>query len=81
MEVTLYEPLKQSAYTKVNAQVGLKSEQWSVFLIGRNLTDENIISYISEVTLSGGNPFFAPSYSGFYERPRSVAVQFNYWFN
>ena len=81
MEVTLYEPLKQDAYTKLNAQLGLESDRWSIYLVGRNLTDEEVTSYITEVTLSGGSPFFAPSYSGFYDRPRSVAVQLNYWFD
>lgn len=81
VEVTLYEPLQQDAYTRVNAQLGLESDRWSILLIGRNLTDEDITSYISEVTLSGGNPFYAPSYAGFYERPQTVALQFNYWFD
>ena len=80
VEVTLYDPLKQDAYTKVNAQLGLKAEQWSLSLIGRNLTDEDVSSYIGEVTLSGSNPLYAPSYSSFYERPRTLAIQGAYWF-
>jgi len=80
VEVTLYDPLKQDAYAKVNAQLGLKAERWSLSLIGRNLTDEDVSSYIGEVTLSGSNPIYAPSYSGFYERPRTVAIQGAYWF-
>lgn len=80
VEVTLYEPLKQDAYSKVNARIGLEAESWTLALIGRNLTDEEVIGYISEVTLSGGNPIFAPAYSALYERPRTVALQGSYRF-
>lgn len=69
---------KQDAYTKLNARIALSGndDQWEVALIGKNLTDESIVSYAnglpvaSTVTRGTGSGYYA-----FYERPRSVAIQ------
>jgi hypothetical protein len=54
---------------------------WEVALIGRNLTDEEIINFGGNTplgsTLTGGR---GNSYYAFVNRPRNVAVQFNYNF-
>ncbi len=69
---------KQDAYTKINARIALSgnNDQWELALIGKNLTDESIVSYAnglpvaSTVTRGTGSGYYA-----FYERSRSVAVQ------
>ncbi len=69
---------KQEAYTKINARIALSGndDMWELALIGKNLTDESIVSYAnglpvaSTVTRGTGSGYYA-----FYERPRSVAIQ------
>lgn len=70
--------LVQDAYFKINARIALtgQSDMWELALIGKNLTDETIVSYAnglpvaSVLTQGTGSGFYA-----FYERPRSVALQ------
>jgi iron complex outermembrane receptor protein len=79
----LDEETRQEATTVVNARIALAEVDsvWEVALIGRNLTDETIISYsgnmplASTLTSGTGNAYFAHV-----NRPRNVAVQFNYNF-
>jgi iron complex outermembrane recepter protein len=69
---------EQEAYTKINARIALSGndDHWELALIGKNLTDESIVSYAnglpvaSTVTRGSGSGYYA-----FYERPRSVAIQ------
>lgn len=69
---------EQEAYTKINARIALSGndDMWELALIGKNLTDESIVSYAnglpvaSTVTRGTGSGYYA-----FYERPRSVAIQ------
>ncbi|HTF97684.1 MAG TPA: TonB-dependent receptor [Cellvibrio sp.] len=69
---------KQDAYTKINARIALSGndDMWELALIGKNLTDESIVSYAnglpvaSTVTRGTGSGFYA-----FYERPESIALQ------
>ncbi|HSC68880.1 MAG TPA: TonB-dependent receptor [Cellvibrio sp.] len=70
--------LEQPAYTKINARIALSGadNMWELALIGKNLTDESIISYANGlpvatvVTRGTGSGYYA-----FYERPMSVALQ------
>lgn len=70
--------LTQDAYFKINARIALsgRDDMWELALIGKNLTDETIITYAnglpvaSVLTQGTGSGFYA-----FYERPRSVALQ------
>ncbi|WP_232522430.1 TonB-dependent receptor [Marinimicrobium alkaliphilum] len=80
---TLDPRTEQDAYMKLNARVALSGnqDQWEVALVGKNLTDESIISHsngmpISTVLTQGtGTAYYA-----FYERPRSIALQGTYRF-
>ncbi len=69
---------EQEAYTKLNARIALSGngDKWELALIGKNLTDESIVSYANGLpvatTLTSGT---SSGYYAFYERPRSVAVQ------
>jgi iron complex outermembrane receptor protein len=80
---TLDEETRQEATTVVNARIALVEVDnvWEVALIGRNLTDETILNFGGNTPLAGvmtngtGNSYYA-----FVNRPRNVAVQFNYNF-
>ncbi|MCS6947774.1 MAG: TonB-dependent receptor [Steroidobacteraceae bacterium] len=66
----------QDSYTKLNARIsfGAADGKWAVALIGRNLTDEEVVSYSGEAPLSG-SIFSARSYYGFVDPPRTVALE------
>lgn len=69
---------EQPSYNKVNARIALSGvdEKWELALVGKNLTDESVITYAnglpvaSVLTRGAGSGFYA-----FYEPARSVAVQ------
>jgi len=65
------------AYTKFNMRFAIESENWSVALIGKNLTDEKILTYVGNTPLSGGT-FGTNTFYGFVDRPRSYGVQVSY---
>ena len=62
----------------MNARLALEAEQWTVALVGKNLTDEDVASFISDTPLSG--TLNAPAYTGYMERPRTIAIQAIYRF-
>ncbi|MDJ0654836.1 MAG: TonB-dependent receptor [Xanthomonadales bacterium] len=65
----------QDSYAKLNVRLALANanDSWELALLGRNLTDEDVVRYTNPVPLSG--TFGSNSHYGFVERPRSVAVQ------
>ena len=78
---TLDPVMQQDGYTKVNARISITNldNTWELALIGKNLTDEEIITFAGQTPLSGSN-FGAPSRYAFYEREQTVAVQAIYRF-
>ena len=74
--LTLDPGTRQDSYTKLNARVSLGSAsgKWQLALVGRNLTDEEVVSYSGDVPLSG-SIFAARSYYGFVDPPRTLAVE------
>lgn len=70
--------LKQDAFMKVNARIALSDadKMWELALIGKNLTDENVVTYANGLPvasiLTGGT---GTGYYAFYERPRTIALQ------
>jgi outer membrane receptor protein involved in Fe transport len=68
---------EQDAYTLYNLRMGLQGERWSIALLGKNLLDEEIITFSAEVPFSYGLTG-APAYSSYLAPPRTVAVQFSY---
>ena len=70
--------MEQSSYSKINARIALTSpeETWTIALVGKNLTDESVITYAnglpvaSVLTKGAGSGYYA-----FYEPSRSVALQ------
>ena len=72
---------KQDGYTKVNARIALGdvNDVWEVALVGKNLTDETVVTYANATPLAF-SVFQAPSRYNFYEPPRTVALQGTYRF-
>ncbi|MEH6581764.1 MAG: TonB-dependent receptor [Halioglobus sp.] len=71
----------QDAYVKVNARIALTASDgtWEVALLGRNLTDEDVLGYTGSVPLAQSS-FGVNSHYGFVERPRNIALQATYRF-
>jgi iron complex outermembrane receptor protein len=67
---------EQPSYTKLNARIALSGsdDMWELALIGKNLTDESVVTYANGLpvatTVSSGTAYYA-----FYERPRNIAIQ------
>ena len=78
VDVTLNPDVEQEAYTRVNARLALESDKWSLALVGKNLTDEDITSFATDTPLSG--TLGAPAYTSYMERPKTIAVQALYRF-
>lgn len=75
---TLDPNLEQESYTKVNARVSIGGADgmWDVALVGKNLTDEEVVSFGNTTPLSTTLTQGAgAAYYGFYDRPSSVAIQ------
>jgi iron complex outermembrane receptor protein len=69
---------KQDAYTKINARVALSGndDKWELALIGKNLTDESIVTYANGLPVATKLTSNTSSgYYAFYERPRNIAIQ------
>jgi outer membrane receptor protein involved in Fe transport len=70
--------LEQDSFTKVNARIsiGAADGQWDLALVGKNLTDEEVVSFGNiaplATTFTGGA---GAVYYGFYDRSSSVALQ------
>jgi outer membrane receptor protein involved in Fe transport len=75
--------IEQDAFTKVGSRIAVAATNgdWEIALIGKNLTDEVVTTYAAEIPASstlvagatGGQQGLA--YYGFFDRPRSVALQ------
>jgi len=68
---------KHDGYTVWNARIALAQvdDEWSVAVIGKNLTDEKYNVWNNDVTLQNSNAYF-----GIPQRPRSFALQARYRF-
>jgi iron complex outermembrane receptor protein len=68
---------KHDAATKINARIALNSMNgdWSVAVIGKNLTDEKTYVWKNDVPVTNSNSYFTLP-----DRPRSIAVQVRYRF-
>lgn len=73
VDVTLNPEVAQESYTQLNGRLALEGDAWSVALVGKNLTDEEVTSWVNDTPLA--STFNAPAYTGYMLRPRTVAVQ------
>ncbi len=69
----------QEGYVKWNGRIGIGAidETWDVALVGKNLTDETVITYASD-TPTSYTIFGSKGHYAFLESPRSIALQANY---
>ena len=67
--------LIQDAYTKVNARKGLGAEsgRWEIALLGRNLTDEEVLQFGGDMPTA--SLFGAQGNYAFYAQGRTLSVQ------
>ncbi|MFZ1744011.1 MAG: TonB-dependent receptor [Pontixanthobacter sp.] len=71
---------RQSGYVKMGARLSLGhvDDNWTIALVGRNLTDERIMQTAGALplatTFTGGT---GVAYSAIYDRPRNIALQFD----
>jgi iron complex outermembrane receptor protein len=78
VDATLDDNIIQDGVTRINARLALEGDAWSLALVGKNLTDEDVSSYATNTPLSGA--LGTPSYTSYMERPMTVAVQAQYRF-
>ena len=73
--------IEQDGYVKLNARVAVSSidDTWEIALVGKNLTDEDIITYTNDTPLSA-NLVQSVGFYGFVEPPRAFTVQGTYRF-
>jgi outer membrane receptor protein involved in Fe transport len=73
------ETIIQDGYAMLNLRFALESENWVFALLGKNLTDEDVVEFGS--TLPNSADYFGtPSYTGFMKPPRTVSFQVQYRF-
>lgn len=72
--------LVQDAYATLNLRVGLQADKgWSLALLAKNVTDEDILTFGGDVPLAGST-FGAQSKYAFYATGRTVALEAGYRF-
>lgn len=75
---TLDPRMTQPAFTKINARIALAAANnlWEIALIGKNLTNETIVTFASNLplasTLTQGQ---GSGYYAFFNQPRSIAIE------
>ncbi|MBT4519374.1 MAG: TonB-dependent receptor [Halieaceae bacterium] len=76
LDTDLDEKTLQDSYTKIDASVGLSSQdgRWNFVLYGRNLTDETTYTMAADAPLSGG------VYASWIEEPRIYGVEATFSF-
>ena len=72
---------EQGGYALLNLRVALASadEKWEVAVLGRNITDREVVSYANDTPLAFSQ-FGTPTFYGFVDPPRTIALQASYRF-
>lgn len=73
----------QDAYTKYNLRLALEGERWTFAVLGKNLSDEDVLEFSGIIPLSGPGStggLGAPAYYGYMHPPRTISAQFDYRF-
>jgi len=74
VHVNLDPQYKIDGYTLLDARVGIRGERWSLAVLGKNLLDEEILTYVGNTPLSGST-FGTNTFYGFVSAPLTVTVQ------
>jgi hypothetical protein len=78
LDSTLNSEVAQDAYTRIDGRLALNMGQWTMALLGKNLTDEDIGLYTYDASFSAG--LNTPAYTSFMDRPRTITLQLRYLF-
>ena len=65
---------KIDGYSLVDARIGVSGERWSLAVLGKNLLDEEVLTYVGNTPLSGST-FGTNTFYGFMSAPTTVTVQ------
>tara|TARA_R110000824_G_scaffold7892_8_gene36013 strand:- start:10638 stop:13031 length:2394 start_codon:yes stop_codon:yes gene_type:complete len=65
------------SYTKVNLRFGVQNDNWRVSIIGKNLGNEDVLTYAGNAPISA-NLFGTNTFYGFVDRPRQIALELAY---
>lgn len=73
--------VQQDGYAQWNLRLAIADadERWEVAVLGRNLTDEEIVTYANDTPLAFSQ-FGSPTFYGFVDRPLNIALQASYRF-
>ncbi len=75
-----YDPaLVQDSYTKMDLRVALRTDTWEVAVLGKNLTDEQVLFFGGDTPLAGST-FGTKSNYSFFGQGRTVTLQAAYNF-
>jgi outer membrane receptor protein involved in Fe transport len=78
LDSTLNSDVAQKAYTKINGRLALNMGPWTMALVGKNLTDEDVSLYTYDASFSTG--LNTPAYTSYMDRPRTITLQVRYLF-
>jgi len=74
VHVNLDPQYKIDGYTLLDARIGISGERWSLAVLGKNLLDEEILTYVGNTPLSGST-FGTNTFYGFVSAPTTVTLQ------
>ncbi|MBN4075475.1 TonB-dependent receptor [Gammaproteobacteria bacterium AH-315-E17] len=63
--------------TNVNLRFGARNDNWRISLIGKNLSNEDVLTYAGNAPISA-NLFGTNTFYGFIGRPRQIALEIAY---
>ncbi|PKG80687.1 TonB-dependent receptor [Colwellia sp. 75C3] len=79
VDVNLNPLYEEDAYNKVDMRIALESENWNIALFGKNMTNEEVLTYVGNNPLSGST-FGTDTFYGFVDRPATYGIQVDYNF-
>jgi len=79
VDVNLNPLYEVDAYDKVDMRIALESENLNIALFGKNMTNEEVLTYVGNNPLSGST-FGTDTFYGFVDRPAVYGIQLDYNF-
>ena len=79
VDVNLNPLYEVDSYDKVDMRIALESENWNIALFGKNMTNEEVLTYVGNNPLSGST-FGTDTFYGFVDRPAVYGIQLDYNF-
>jgi len=79
VDVNLNPLYEVDAYNKVDMRIALESENWNIALFGKNMTNEEVLTYVGNNPLSGST-FGTDTFYGFVDKPAVYGIQLDYNF-